>query len=80
MLFRQKKIIYYEFINFCYRLFLFLFLSLTDNMFESLNLIIQIIVNKTMQTILQIYNVNLLSSQRDEHNKRKKSKKSKSAS
>ena len=47
-------------------------------MFQFLNLIIQIIVDRTMQTILQIYNVNLLLSQRNERNKRKKLKKSKS--
>ena len=47
-------------------------------MFEFLNLIIQIIVDRAVQTILQIYNVNLSLSQRDERDEREKSKKSKS--
>ena len=69
-----KKIIYHESIKFQRCSF---FLSLTNNMFESLNSIIQIIINRIIQSTLQIYIINLLLSQRDERDKREKLKKSK---
>ena len=71
-----EKTIHHELIN-SRRKSVFSFSSSIDNMKNRLNSTIQVIVNKTVQTILHVYATNLSTSQRNEREKRDERKQSK---